>query len=200
MLIKKLLPALLIVGFIVMFDSCSLAHLHGSGRVVSEDRSVYDFTGIVLDGAGNVNIHSSEYFTVMVTTDSNIQDNITTKVRDGFLYIDEKSFRSIHPTKLVIDVYLPELTCVKLRGAGNIKVNGGNNSDFEIILSGAGNIDARNFEAGNVSIILSGAGDIKTWATNSLTGKLSGVGSIMYRGDPPVKNIQKTGVGNIGKI
>jgi len=200
MMFKKMLPVLFIAGLFALFSGCSLAHLHGSGRIVSEERSVYDFTGVVLDGAGNVNIHYSDYFTVLVTTDKNIQDNITTKVRDGFLYIDESSFRSIHPTKLTIDVYMPVLTSVKLRGAGNIKVNDGGGSDFEIILSGAGNIDARNFEAENVSIILSGAGDIKTWATDSITGKLSGVGSIMYRGDPPVKNIQKTGVGNIGKI
>jgi len=198
-MIKKFFFALA-AGFFVIFSGCSLVHLHGSGRIVSEVRSVYDFTGVVLDGAGNVNIHSSESFSVLVTTDSNLQEYVTTKVRNGILYIDENSFRGFHPTKLVIDVYLPELTCVKLRGAGNIKVNDGNISDFEIVLSGAGNIDAKNFEAENVSIILSGAGDIKTWATDSLTGKLSGVGSIMYRGDPPIKDIRKTGVGSIGKI
>ena len=195
---KRFFPVFLV--FLLPVFICGCIINLGDGNVIDQERNVQGFNSVLLSGAGDVYIFPGSEFKVVVTTDSNLQEYVTTKVKAGILYIDENSFRGFHPTKLVIDVYLPELTCVKLRGAGNIKVNDGNISDFEIVLSGAGNIDAKNFEAENVSIILSGAGDIKTWATDSLTGKLSGVGSIMYRGDPPIKDIRKTGVGSIGKI
>ena len=195
----RFFSVLVIAVLLVFYNGCSPFHTDGNGRVVSREVSVNEFTGVILDGAGNVNIHYSEICRVIVITDSNIQDIIVIKLNDDFVHIDEKSCGGINPTKLSIDVYLPELSYVNLKGAGNIKIADGKAHDIKLVLSGYGNIDARNFEADNVEVVLSGVGDIKAWATMSLTGKLSGVGNIIYKGNPPVNSISKTGVGDIKK-
>jgi len=202
MKILKILPALAIAVFLSVSGGCSLMHmhLHGNGRVVSLDRSVSDFRGVVLNGVGNINVYYSEDCRVVVTTDSNIQNIIVTEVNGGFLHINEHCHGSFNPTKLKVDIYMPELNFIKLKGAGNIRIMGGSTDNLDLVLSGCGNIDAQNIVAENVVVSLSGAGDIKTWVTGSLTGSLSGVGSILYKGNPSTNNIHRTGVGNIRKL
>ena len=171
----------------------------GNGRVRSQERSGDNFNAIVLEGVGDVYVHSSLVYKVVVTTDSNIQEFITTRVRNNTLHIDEKGHRGFNATKLTIDVYMPELERIRLSGAGNIKVLDGKTTDLDIILSGTGNIDTVNYEVKNVDVILSGCGDVKIWATNTLTGKLSGVGDIKYKGSPTV-NVNSSGIGRIKSL
>ena len=194
---RKILAAAMIIGLICMLNGCIMIRL-SDGDVVSQERSVGSFRGVILEGAGNVNIYHSENFRVVVTADSCVQENIITKISGNYLVIDRKGVFST--SKLKIDVYMPELSYVELEGAGNIKINDGYATNLRLILSGYGNIDARNFQAENVNVVLSGAGDIKTWAAYSLTGTLSGVGSIMYRGYPYIININRTGIGTVEKI
>ena len=189
--------AFLVVVFLGFLGCCSL---HGNGSVVSQERSASDFYGVILDGIGDVNVYYSENYKVIVTTDNNIQDIVTIKVDGNNLHIDEKTKRGFHSSKLTIDVYMPELKNISLKGVGNINIINGKTSDFEIKLSGVGDIDAQNYEAENVVVTLSGTGDIKTWVTKSLTGKLSGVGNVLYNGNPSINNVNNTGVGNVNTL
>jgi hypothetical protein len=163
--------------------------------VISQERAAEGFDGIALAGAGDVNVHFSENFNVIVTTDSDLQDKVVTAVEGNTLRITQRS-RSFNARELTIDVYMPELKSISLTGAGDIKINGGNASRLDIALSGAGDIKAHNFQVQNVTVKHSGVGNVKIWATNTLTGNLSGVGDILYRGSPRI-NINRTGVGKI---
>jgi len=187
----------LIVGFI---SGCSSNDkINGNGNITSTDRTVTGFTSIVLEGAGNINIYFSENYKVIVTTDSNIQDIVTIEAENNILYVDEKRGDGINPTKLIIDVYLPELESITLKGAGNINIDIGNSSTLSLTLSGAGNIEAQKYKIENVDVILSGTGNIKTWVTNNLSGNISGVGNIYYKGNP-TKNVNITGIGNVKEL
>ena len=184
----------------VLFMGCQLDNsINGNGNITSTERTAAGFTGITLEGAGNINVHFSENFKVVVTTDSNIQDIVTLEAKNNILYVDEKRWYGINPTKLIIDVYLPELENITLKGAGNIKIDAGNASTLSLILSGAGNIEAKNYEVKNVNAILSGTGDIERWVTGNLSGNISGVGNIYYKGNP-AKKVKITGVGNIKSL
>jgi hypothetical protein len=79
---------------------------------------------------------------------------------------------------------MPEIKKIELNGIGNVEIHDGNICDFEIVLAGVGNVYLKNFEVENVNIVLSGTGNIETWVTNSLTGVISGVGNIFYKGNP----------------
>jgi len=94
---------------------------------------------------------------------------------------------------------MPELRSINLNGVGDIEILKGKAPYLEIILFGVGNIDTKNYEVENVNLTLFGTGSIKTWATSTLTGKLTGVGDVLYKGSPLVK-IDINGVGEVSKI
>ena len=199
---KAILFTLLTGILLAVLNSCNLvviAGIRGNGDVICQERAASDFHGVILDGVGDVKIHFAEDYRVTVTTDSNIQDIVTIKSHGNNLHIGTSENAWFNTTKLAIDVYLPELRGLELKGAGNIGVTGGEVSDLKMELSGVGNIDAQSFEVENVNITLSGVGDIKTWATKNLTGKISGVGDIFYKGNPVI-NVNTNITGAIRKL
>jgi hypothetical protein len=175
---------------------CTFGHIRGNGKIISQERNAEDFTDVVLDGVGKVNIHTSENYKVVVTTDSNIQDIIEINTHGQRLYIDENCKWGFNPTKLTIDVYMPEVKNVKLNGVGKIKIADGKTSDLAIDLCGVGDIEAHYYEVQNVDISISGTGDVKTLVTGTLKGDISGVGTIFYKGKPEIQK-SVTGVGNV---
>ena len=161
----------------VLLFGCDLYGIQGNGNIVSQERTAAGFDRITAYGSGYVNVYFSENYKVIVTTDSNIQDMIGIESRNSTLYIENKN-GIYNPTKLTVDVYLPELKEVTLRGSGSIKVDHGSASNFEIKLSGSGRIDTQNYQVQSVIIDHSGSGYIKTRATDSISANLSGSGSI----------------------
>jgi hypothetical protein len=185
----------------LFLTSCvfSFEGIKGDGNVVGQERTTNVFYSIAVDGAANVNVHQSERYKVEVTTDSNLQDFVLVEVKNDVLHIGTKENTNLKPTKLFVDVYLPELQRINISGVGNVKFFNGNASHLVISLSGVGNIDSQDYQVENVVINQSGVGNAKIWATNSLSGSLSGVGSIRYKGNPTV-SINVSGVGKVSKL
>ena len=171
----------------------------GDGNIVSQERTASGFSGITVDWVANVNVYIGEDYKVVVTTDDNLQAIVLTEVENNILYITEESKMNSKPTKLIVDVYLPELKSIDLRGVGNVNLSNGNASDLEISLSGVGNIDAQNYQIQHVTINHSGVGNAKIWVTDSLKGSLSGVGKISYKGNPTIA-VNVSGVGKVNKL
>jgi hypothetical protein len=171
----------------------------GNGDIVSQERNIEGFNGVVLEGIGDINIHFSENYRVTVTTDSNIQNLVIAKANDTILYIDEKRVEGFRPTELIIDVYMPVIKSIVLKGVGNIHISNGNGSDLTIELSGVGNINAQNYQVENGIVKLTGVGDVKIWAAITLNGSLDGVGNISYKGNPTM-NIRTKGFGKVEPI
>ena len=173
--------------------------IKGDGNVVSQERTASGFYGISINGAANVNVHHGEDYKVVVTTDYNLQEFIMVEVNNDVVLINTKPNTNLNPTKLIVDVHLPELQSINLQGVGNVKLSDGNASDLKISLSGVGNIDAQNYQVENIVITQSGVGNSTIWATNSLSGSLSGVGNIKYKGNPTV-NVNVSGLGKVDKL
>jgi hypothetical protein len=161
----------------IVTTCASLGRTIGNGNIVSQERTVSDFDGVISCGIGNVNIYPAKNFKVVVITDSNIQDMIGIKSGNGTLHIDNKLGIFI-PTELSIDVYMPELKNISSKGTGNIKIHNGSIPDLEMKISGTGNIDAQDYQAETVNLLLTGTGSAKIWVTDTLTGRISGTGNV----------------------
>jgi hypothetical protein len=85
---------------------------------------------------------------------------------------------------------------VSISGAGNIELSGKCTS-LDATISGAGDLDARKLDANAVKVSISGAGDAKVNALNSLDASVSGVGSILYSGDPQERKVRISGLGSV---
>ncbi len=183
------------VASMLMLTSCVV----GNRDVIHQERHVGEFHSISIDDVADVNIRPGESHKVVVITDENLQHYVLTKTRNNVLYISIKTKKGFVPTKLVVDVQLPELRSLDLNGVGEVKISDGSATDLSISLSGVGNIEARNYQIENVTIRHSGVGEATIWATNSLSGTLSGVGEIRYKGNPEV-SVKVSGVGKVKKL
>ena len=174
--------------------------IKGNGNVISQERAVEGFNSIALDGVAEVNVHFGESYRLVVRTDSDLQDIVETTVKGNILSINQKKETgSLNPTDMTIDVYMPVLKKISLSGVGNLNIISGNASELEIIMSGVGNINAQNFQVQNAIINMAGVGTLRVWATDTLNGKLSGVGNVLYKGNPSI-NVSRHGVGRVRSL
>jgi hypothetical protein len=190
---KSLITIIVLVPF--LFIGC--ASLRRNGDKISQERSVGEFDGVTLSGIGSVNIHFSDDYRVVVTTDSNIQDFVTTVTTNNTLDVDLT--RSVQDARVTVDVYLPALERVNLKGVGSFRIDDGNATDLEIRHSGVGSVNMKNYRVENVTVMGGGVGDIEIWAVNTLNGKWSGVGTIHYKGNPRF-GMDFSGVGGFNRI
>jgi len=178
-------PVILAVLVAALAAGChsEWGHVQGDGNIESREISARGFDSVTLSGVGNVRIRPGAYYRVVVTTDSNIQDIVTISVNGASLDIGTRRGAK-SPTRLDIDVYLPELRGISLSGVGNFTVGSGETPSLEISVRGVGNVYAQDFQARAVDVRLLGVGNVEVWATDTLDGVISGIGSLRYKGNP----------------
>ncbi len=215
------------IAFIVMAATlaCSITlgngkTVAGSGKIISESRSVSKFTSIELAGSGNVTVQVGKPQSISVEADDNIVPLIETTVKGSKLVIGIKSNTSIttkQPIRITVtvealdgvsitgsgNVTVKDLNAdhinIELSGSGNITVEG-SAKDLQVTLNGSGTIMTGDLKVESANVKLTGSGNITVNASQSLDANLSGSGTIKYRGNPPKVNQKVTGAGVINSI
>jgi hypothetical protein len=190
----------------------------GSGHVISESRSVKDFTGVELSGTGKLIIEQSDVESLTITADDNLLPELTSEVRDSKLMLGTKNFINLNPTgsvtyKLLVKKLnsigisggaeidakglLTDSLTVGISGAGDITITG-QTDDQTISISGAGKYRAEGFQSKSASVRISGIGSALLAVSDRLDVQVSGAGEVEYVGDPQVtQNV--SGAGTIRK-
>jgi hypothetical protein len=194
---KNCNSAFLILTIVLSSTGASCVHLSGNGKAISQERTVGEFTGVTLSGVAKINIHFADNHRVVVTTDSTIQDIVTTVTENNILNVDLN--RDVKNVDILVAVYLPRIDMIHLKGVGTIEIEVGSGLDLEIRHTGVGNINLEKYRVENATVTYRGVGNIKIWAINSLNGTGSGVGSIHYKGSPRM-NMDFDGVGGFKQI
>lgn len=189
----------------------------GSGKIVSEQRSVPPFTAISTSGALNVEVTCQKEQSLELEADDNLLPLVKTEVRDGTLHVrNEKDYSSGKSIRVRITV--PDVAALTSSGAGEFTLADVRNERLEIEnsgaatvraagetktlrveLNGATRLQAGNLKAEDVTVEMSGAGSADVYATSELTANISGVGKVTYSGDPKVVNKNVSGFGSITK-
>ncbi len=219
---------LLAVVFVSSTNSLSAQRASGNKNVVNQERPVEPFTGIDVGGAFNVYLTIRDQFSLIIETDENLLEKITTKIRNEKLTITSSGIRNA--SKLNIYVSAPEISYVNVSGAATLKSDNTLAADYlELIASGASNLSldvdvdelvteasgassvkltgtafnhkvkasgASDVKAGNLlttntTVAASGAADVKINASEKVTRKISGAGSVKVTGAPEI--MQATG-------
>jgi hypothetical protein len=205
-------------GLVAFATSCptNTTCIVGSGKVITETRSVSDFSHVVLEGVGKVIIQQGDTETLTVTSDDNIVPVLTSEVRDGKLILGVKERTTIqNQTEITFRVMLRALRGVQLSGAGDMTAQQINTNLLELNLSGAGSITAsgtsekltiivngagavntENLASTNATIAIGGSGNVIVNAKSTLDVTISGIGTVEYLGDPQITK-QITGVGSV---
>lgn len=190
-----------------------------SGNVVTQTYKLQPFEEVKMTCVGHVEIiqDESKDGTVELTAPDNYIELYKFESKDKELRIGfRKSNINITTKKVKIRVYTNDLIELENSGAASISmdsldtdrleiVNSGVGSinisgiadDVEIVNSGVGSINAEKLKALNVKAKVSGVGSITCYASERIEGRVSGVGSLKYAGNPKTKDNKRSGVGSI---
>jgi hypothetical protein len=205
----------IVAGSLIALTGCSFVNADLSGEIVTDTRLSEPFTGVRLEGVGDITVVAGDTYTVQITADSALTDGVTTRIDDGILVIDENwSFRVRSPR---IDVYVtvPSLESVSLAGVGDFMISGVDTEVFDVSLAGTGDItvagqadevsirvagtgdvNARELEGRDVVARVAGVGDITVSASHTLDASVAGIGDIVFVGNPAVTSSVR-GIGSV---
>ncbi|UII23060.1 head GIN domain-containing protein [Fulvivirga ligni] len=88
---------------------------------------------------------------------------------------------------------------ISISGSGKVKLEGEANS-VEASVSGSGDVMASDFKAKDYSVSISGSGSCEVYAEESIDARISGSGSVHYKGNPKKVNSKTAGSGSVRKI
>lgn len=188
----------------------------GSGKLVSQDRTMGTFTGIRVTGIADVKIRQDAVQSLRIEADDNILDRVTTTVEGGLLTVglQKGSYNNItvNVTASMATVKRLEVTgsaqfatvaplqsdslVCRITGAGSMDLHGTASAGvFEI--TGAGSISAFNLNLERCWSLISGTGSMEVNVSRQLSATITGVGSITYAGNPSTVSQTVTGVGSV---
>ena len=178
-----IVPVLLLV---FMSMACTISgvnvdfgRIEGSGAVIQEERSVGEFTGVVLSGIGNLYIEQGDTTAITIEAEDNIVPKISTTLRGDKLVISVERGMNIIPTQAVnYYVTMPEVNNVQVLGAGNVEANEITTDSMSIDLTGLGTVKMKDLDTDLLDITISGAGDINiAGETKQQSINISGAGN-----------------------
>lgn len=174
----------------------------GSGKVISQTREVHTFSTISISYPAEVLIQQGKTELVKLEAEDNLIPQLSTEVRDGKLYINNKvsswgeRVRATKPVRITITV--KDLHDLDFSSAGKIRIEKLQTDTLHVDLSGAGELVLDQLQAKSLRGSLSGAGSfVASGTADQLTMDMSGVGS--FNGadlTTLTANVQLSGVGS----
>lgn len=196
---KKVLSVLLLAAAMLL-ASCTyyLESTIGTGKIVSQEIPVENFTAINLASSADVEIVKGSKLEVTLSDYNNLIDLWDIEVENHTLMIQTKPHTSISNSKAMVRLVLPDnLYELKICGSGDIKVLDSFAMLEEAAISGSGSINCKqptNYDELKLSIMGSGSLYLKGTAS-SLKTITTGSGE-MYLSDMDAKEVFCTATGS----
>ncbi|MCM4158021.1 head GIN domain-containing protein [Gramella sp. AN32] len=135
--------------------------IKGNGEVVTKTRSVGSYNGVSLTGSFDVELVKGKEGSIKIEAESNLQEYITTEVKNGKLEISTEKNVSLQTTRSVkITVPVESIEEVSVTGSGDIY--GGSTirgEEMKLAVTGSGNLKL-NLEVKEIEGKVTGSGDI----------------------------------------
>ncbi|TAE25291.1 MAG: DUF2807 domain-containing protein [Candidatus Kapaibacterium sp.] len=205
---RFILPAMMLaLGALPAFAQFWGGGTRGSGKILSDTRTVPAFTKIIVAGSGDVVFKKGDKREVIVEADDNIWESVQTDVSgNGELVLGMKSgsWNNMHLKFIITN---PTLEAAQIRGSGSMEIEnsfegqklfseisgsgslrykGGKVQQHEISINGSGSVLAEKLDANDVEVSIAGSGSAKVMAQKTLNARISGSGSVVYSGTASV--------------
>lgn len=178
---KKILTTLAMVG--VSATLVAAADTETRTIETGETAELRKFTGVTLEGGGDLTIHHGSEYKVE-NTGTNHAWNVE---------IDDGNLKLICPKpckdkKLEATVTLPKLEALIIAGGGKMDVSGDfpDVEELAIVIVGGGYIDADAVPSDKAEVVITGGGHISVYAKDELDVSIIGGGQVRYKGDPDI--------------
>lgn len=87
---------------------------------------------------------------------------------------------------------------IRISGSGTVNLKG-ETKDFDLQLSGAANAHCYDMLSENTKVVISGAGDAEVYASVKLDARVSGAGTVSYKGNAKDVSQKVSGAGSVKK-
>ena len=192
-------------------------HVEGSGNFETRDYDLQDFDAIRIDGVFEIEVTVGEEFDVSIEAEDNLFDYIVAEVKRGELVLDYDDDVEIETDeKILVTVSMPalveidgngvyelratgldnETTEIRASGVGSIELEG-RTEDLRVESGGVGEVDLRNLVAQNAIVRVDGIGNVHVFVEKDLRARVSGLGEILYAGNPERVDDHVDGFGSI---
>ena len=173
----RLAALLVCAGLALSIVSCYA--LTGSGNIVTESRTVSDFSEVSLAGAGELVLAQGGKEGLTITADDNIMPHIRTQVSNGKLTVDFDVMGGIRPSKPI----KLDLTVKTIRA---------------VHLSGGWKVQAERIKTDRLALKASGSAEVKLEGLEAtdLTTEVSGSGRFSFAGQVTTQKVDISGAGN----
>jgi hypothetical protein len=205
---------IILIAAVTVVAGCSRPGIKGDGVIKTEDRSISDFSKVVVTGGYQIK-WSSGKARLNISTDQNLLPLVKTVVSGNTLKIDSKE--DLAPTKsITIILSSASLADVQLTGGNSFKANqlsghdlklkstgasnisvDGSVANLEANLTGASKLNAKSLQTQTATLSLLGASYADVTVTNTLKVSITGAGSVTYSGNPESVENNITGAGSI---
>jgi Putative auto-transporter adhesin, head GIN domain len=165
----RTIPTLSVVLSTLVMTACSFQVIIGSGKVITEKRTVSGFTSFTLATIGDATIThgvitGGDTESVTIEAEDNLVPYFDVAVRGGALTIGIKNeYRgvSLHPTRPVrFSVMVKDLEGLTLAGSGNIVVADSTQAvRLSVSLLGSGNLTLKDVTASSLTLKIAGSGN-----------------------------------------
>ncbi len=173
----------------------------GSGKVVTETRTVGEFASVSLRCSADVVIVQGTPQAVSIEGEDNIIPLVETNVSNKTLIVDFKMNSVISRHKdLVVHITVPNIDSVQTTGSGNIQMDQWSASNVELESTGSGDIHIGNIQADSLTSRQTGSGDITIDGGKTTNQKVTTSGSGAYNGaklESSSTDAKSTGSGDI---
>ena len=190
-----------------------LGEVVGSGDLVTREEFFSDFTSVDVGGGFNVEISQSSSYSVLVTADDNVMENILVSKSGDTLNVGVNWAVSLSSVTLKVEITMPELRELELSGGVqgrieditssdsiSIDLSGGSHLtgngeavDLTVDGSSGSHLDFTDFIVQDASVELSGGSHATINLNGTLDADLSGGSQLHYYGDPTLGDIEKSG-------
>lgn len=174
---RRWLLSLVLLALVGCTDTTVFGGMRGSGNLISETRDVSDFTEIVLEGSGTVNVEITGTESLTIEAEDNLMPHLTSDVRSGRLVLGTDS--PLSTTRgITYSITVGTLEGVTIDGSGNVTSSDISGASFNAEINGSGTIDLIRVDLGSFVSKISGSGDIDvTGAAEDLRVSIPGSGT-----------------------
>jgi hypothetical protein len=188
--------------------------------MVSHAFSLADFTEIEVSGHWGIELTRGETNQVKVTAPKDVMETLSVQNKSGTLILKTGKRRRHSPGKVTAQITMPSLSALHLRGLVSLELNGFRSENLTVYTAGATSIMGK----GNhiINLYLRGEGlsrlnlnhssvvnaDLRykgvykielSMAGGELTGRIKGVGKVIYDGEIRKEKIRKYGASKVIK-
>lgn len=134
----------------------------GNGDMVTKTRNVGSYDGVQLVGSMNVELISGSEGNLKIQAESNLQEYITTEVKNGKLKLSTKEGFNLQPKDdILISVPVESIEEVSVTGSGDIWTKDRlKSSNMKVNVTGSGDL-VLDLEVKDLKGMVTGSGDVK---------------------------------------